>query len=78
MRVTIIGENKTMNLFEKYEDVDYDLVTIKETTKKNGYKLVEVRIEAGKRAKVIGNGAFKTITVQDEETGRYLLKYNRD
>ena len=77
MKVTITGENKVMGLFEKYEGIDYDLVTIKEVNKRNGAKVVDVRIEGGKRAKVVSNGTYKTITVQDEETGRYLLKYSR-
>lgn len=78
MKVTITGENKVMGLFEKYEGVDYDMVTIKETNKRNGAKVLDVRIEnGGKRAKVISSGCYKEITIQDEETGRFLLKYSR-
>ncbi len=77
MTVTIIGENKLMNINEKHVGVDYDLVTIKEVNHKNGDSHTEVRIENGKRAKVISTGTYSTVTVQEETTGRFLFKYNR-
>lgn len=55
---------------------DYNTVTVKEIHKRNGYNKVNVRIERGERAIVISSGVFHTITIQDEETGRYLLKYS--
>ena len=76
MKVTIIGTDSFIEKTEKYEGVDYDKVTVKEIHKKNGYNKVNVRIERDKRAIVISSGVFHTITIQDEETGRYLLKYS--
>lgn len=77
MKVTIYGENKTMRLFEKHENVDFDLVTIKEIHKRNGLNVTQVRIENGKRHIVVSDGVFDFITVQDEETGRYILKIEK-
>ena len=77
MRLTIYGENKTMGTSERHENVDSELVTIKEIKKRNGFTKTEVRIANGKRDIVVSNGNYSTITVQDEETGRYLLKYSR-
>lgn len=78
MKVTIYGENKMPKLIEKYEDVDFDLVTIKEIHKRNGMKVTQVRIKRGKRDIVISDGVFDFITVQDEETGRYILKLEKN
>ena len=77
MTLTIIGQNKTIGAMEKHEGVAKELVTIKEIKKRNGFVRVEVRIENGKRHTVVSNGSYSEITVQDEGTGRYLLKYNR-
>ena len=57
--------------------IDSDLVTIKEKTKRNGFQVVEVKIQNGKRSVCFANGVYCSITVQDEETGRFLLKYER-
>lgn len=77
MTVTIIGINTLLEKTDKFEGVDYDLVTIKEIHKKNGKTRIEVRIKNGKRDIVLGDGYYSTITVQEETTGRYLLKHNR-
>lgn len=75
MTVTIIGTNELTGINEKYTGVDFGLVTIKETKKRNGFIKTEVRISRGGRDIRVASGAFSKITVQDEETGRYLLKY---
>lgn len=77
MTVTIIGKNEVMGTSEKYEGIDWDFVTLKEVNKRNGYKVVQIRIARGKRDIVVSNGCYNEITIQDEETGRYLLKYNK-
>lgn len=77
MKVTIYGENKVMGLSEKHEGIDFDLVTIKEINKRNGRKVTEVRIARGKRDIVVSDGMYSVLTVQDEETGRYLVNIGR-
>ena len=77
MKVSIYGENKVMGLAERYDGVDMSIVTIKETHKRNGRTVTDVRIARGKRDIVLSDGMYKTLTVQDEETGRYLLKISR-
>ena len=76
--VTIKAENETMNLKEEL-NCDREYVTVKETTKRNGTKVLEVRYQdqTMKRAKVFSSGVFTKITMQDDYTGRYYLKYNR-
>lgn len=76
MKVTIIGKSAIANDV-RYENVDWDLVSIKKINKRNGMVREDVRIANGKRDIVISNGAFNEITIQDEETGRYIYKYNR-
>ena len=75
MTVTIIGTNEITGVSEKHTGIDYELVTIKETKKRNGYIKTEVRISRGKRDIKVASGTYSKITVQDDETGRYLLKY---
>ena len=75
MKVTIKGENKVMNTTEEYNGIDYDIVSVKEINRRNGAKVVQVRIKRGKRDIIVGSGNYNVITIQDEETGRYLLKY---
>lgn len=75
MTVTIKAKNDFIGISAEQYGVDYDLVTIKETHKRNGLNVTEVRIARGKRDVVFSSGVYKEITVQDEETGRYLLKY---
>lgn len=77
MKVTIKAESKFAKP-EIMENVDFDLVSIKETNRRNGWKGFEIRVANGKRHIIFGNGVYNTITVQDEETGRFLVKYNRD
>ena len=79
MTVTIIATNETMGLHEEYVGVDYDLVTIKEvkSRKFKGYVSTKIRIKSGKRDIVLSSGSYDTMTIQDEETGRYLLRYTR-
>ena len=74
MKVTIYGENKTIGITEKYEGVDFDLVTIKEVHKRNGFTNTNILIENGQRHIVLSSGVYNILTVQDEETGRFLLK----
>ena len=57
--------------------IDFDLVTITEKIKRNGFQLVEVKIQNGKRSIRFSNGIYHSISVQDEETGRFLLKYDK-
>lgn len=74
MKVTIYGENKTIGISEKHEGVDFDIVTIKEIHRRNGANVTQVRIENGKRDIVLSSGTYNTLTVQDDETGRFILK----
>ena len=76
MTLTIVAKSNTANDVT-LTGVDFNLVTIKEKTKRNGFQLVEVKIQNGKRAINFSNGVYYSISVQDEETGRFLLKYNR-
>ena len=81
MTVTIIAKNDYMGFYEKYEGVDYDMVEIKEikSRKFKGVTTQEVRIDNGtKRHTRLFSSVFKQITIQDEETGRYIWKYDRD
>lgn len=79
MKVTITGVNEFLGITERHEEVDWDIVSIKEVyIRKFNTTRWDVRIERGKRAIVVSSGAFDTITVQDEETGRYIFKYSRD
>lgn len=77
MKVTIKGENELMGSVEEYSGIDYDLVEIEEINKRNGAKVVRVRIKRDKRDILVSSGNFNRISVQDDETGRYLLKYSR-
>lgn len=77
MTVTIVGTNNLLERTDRLEGVDYDTVTIKETHKRNGHTVTDIRVERGKRAVVFSTGFYNTVTVQDEETGRYLVKLNR-
>ena len=76
--VTIKAENEIMSLKEEL-NCERDFVTVKETTKKNGMKIHEVRYQdtTMKRAKVFSSAVFTKITMQDDYTGRYYFKYNR-
>lgn len=75
MKVTIIGmSNIAGNV--KFEGIDYETVKIKETHKRNGLVVTQIRIARNKRDIVVSSGVYQTITVQDEETGRYLYKSN--
>ena len=78
MKVTIEGVNAIMEMRERLEGVEWERVTVKETKRRNGATVTEVRIDNGtKRDTRITSGNYSTITIQDEETGRYLLKYSR-
>ena len=77
MTVTITGINKAMGITEKMAGVDWDRVTTKEIRKRNGFNVFEVRIENGKRDIRFTSGNYNIITVQEEETGRYLVKHER-
>lgn len=77
MKVTIRGINERMKFDERYEGVDYDIVSFKEIHKRNGVILKKVMIENGKRHIVFSSGIFDTITVQDEESGRYIFKLEK-
>lgn len=77
MKVTIVGINNFLKTTEKLSGIDYDLVTIKETKKRNGTVVTNVRVKNGKRAIVFSSGVYHTITIQDEESGRYLLKMSK-
>lgn len=76
--VTIKAENEILNLKEEL-NCDREWITVKETTKKNGMKLVEIRFQnpTMKRAKVFSSGVFSKITMQDDESGEILLQHNR-
>lgn len=75
MKVTIKGENEIMGSKEEYNGIDYSLVEIEEIKKRNGNKVVRVRIKRDKRDILVSSGNYSKISVQDEETGRFLLKY---
>ena len=75
MKVTITAESTTARN-EKLEGVYYELVSIKEIHRRNGAVVKQVRVENGKRHIVFSNGVYQTITVQDEDTGRYIFKYS--
>lgn len=77
MKVTIIGLNKVIGSKEEYEGIDYDLITIKEIHKRNGNVVTDIRIKRGKRDIVVSSGCYQEITIQEEETGRYIFRYNR-
>ena len=77
MTVTIIAENKLFDKVDRLENIDYDLVTIKETHKRNGMVVTDVRVKRGKRDIVFSSGYYNTIKVQEEETGRYLINISR-
>lgn len=77
MIVTIKGTNELLGLSEKAEGIDWDLVSIKETHKRNGQTIVDVRIKRGKRDIVFSNAVYDTITIQDDETGRLVKKIKR-
>ena len=74
MKVTIYGENKAIGIAEKHEGIDFDLVTIKEVRRRNGFTKTNIMIENGQRHIVLSSGVYNILTVQDEETGRFLLK----
>lgn len=76
--VTIKAENELINLKEKMT-CDREWITIKEKTKKNGMKIVEIRYQEPemKRAKVFSSATFPKITMQDDESGEILLQHNR-
>ena len=75
MKVTIEGENEVIGNGVEYNGIDYDLVEIEEINKRNGFKVVRVRIKRDKRDILVSNGNYSKISVQDENTGRFLLKY---
>lgn len=77
MKVTVYAENKEIGISERHEAIEWETVTIKEVKRRNGAVRTEVRIAREKRDIVVASGTYETITVQDEETGRYLLKYTR-
>ena len=76
--VTIKAENELINLKEEMT-CDREWITVKETTKKNGMKLIEIRYQEPemKRAKVFSSATFSKITMQDDESGEILLQHNR-
>ena len=76
MTVTITAESKMIGN-EKLERIDWNLVTIKDIHKRNGLDVKEVRIANGKRHIVFSDAIYNVITIQDDETGRYLLKHSR-
>ncbi len=77
MLVTIKAASNVIGT-ETIEGVNYDLVTIKEINKRNGANVLQVKVKNGKRSVVFSSGIYNKITVQDDESGRYLLKYNRE
>ena len=77
MTVTIIGESKLIGT-ERYDGIDFDLVSVREIHKRNGSINTEVRIKRGKRDIRMASGVYNKITIQDDETGRFLMKYNRE
>lgn len=77
MTVTIIAKNEFLGNVDKLENVDYDIVSIKEINKRNGKTLTDVRVKRGKRDIVFSSGYYNEITIQEETTGRYLMKYSR-
>ena len=76
--VTIKAENELINLKEEMT-CDREWITVKETTKKNGMKLIEIRYQEPemKRAKVFSSATFSNITMQDDASGEILLQHNR-
>lgn len=78
MTVEINGYNEMLNTNESLI-CEYSDVTIKETKKKNGLVIREIRIqpEGVKRAKVFSSGFFSKIIMTEATTGRRMLTWER-
>ena len=77
MTVTITGTNKMLGTTDRLENVNLEDVTISDIHKRNGMEIKSVRIARGKRDILFQSSYYHIITVQEETTGRFLMKFER-